>query len=203
MALFGHDNPHSRRVALLKIALPLLGLATLSTLFLVSTARVPDDLVPYADVDIADLLREPRLTGPSYAGVTRDGAVVTLSAREALLGEPGTSLGGLARDLEGVLETPDGVRSVFSAGEARLNVIEEQVLLLGGVRLSTSSGFELAFEEGQIALDRTSILAFGGIRAKGPMGQLNAGLVRISPAKDSPGSYQMVFKGGVRLLYQP
>ncbi len=122
MALFGHDNPHSRAVALLKITLPLVGLAILSTLFLVSTARVPDDLVPYADVDIADLLREPRLTGPSYAGVTRDGAIVTLSAREALPGEPGTGLGGLARDLNGSLETPDGVHSTFSAGEARLDV---------------------------------------------------------------------------------
>ncbi|MGQ0610509.1 MAG: hypothetical protein ACT4N9_05320 [Paracoccaceae bacterium] len=203
MALFGHDNPHSRAVALLKIALPLVGLAILSTLFLVSTARVPDDLVPYADVDIADLLREPRLTGPSYAGVTRDGAVVTLSAREALPGEPGTSLGGLARDLKGVLETPDGVRSTFSAGEARLDVSEDLVLLLGGVTISISTGTTLSFEEGQIALDRTSILAFGGISATGPMGRLRAGILSIAPAKDSPGHTQMVFKGGVRLLYQP
>ena len=203
MALFGHDNPHSRAVALLKITLPLVGLAILSTLFLVSTARVPDDLVPYADVDVADLLREPRLTGPSYAGVTRDGAIVTLSARETLPGVPGTSLGGLARDLNGSLETPDGVVTTFSAGEARLDVIEEQVLLLGGVRIAMSTGYELTFEEGQIALDRTSILAFGGIKATGPMGQLRAGLVSIEPAKDSPGAYQMVFKGGVRLLYRP
>lgn len=203
MALFGHDNPHSRAVALLKIALPLVGLAILSTLFLVSTSSTPEDLIPYADVDVADLLREPRLTGPSYAGVTKDGAIVTLAAREALPGAPGSSLGGLARDLSGSLETPDGVVSTFSAGEARLDVIEEQVLLLGGVRIAMSTGYELTFEEGQIALDRTSILAFGGIKASGPMGQLRAGLVSIAPAKDSPGNYQMVFKGGVRLLYQP
>lgn len=203
MAARGADNAHSRRVALLKIALPLMGLAVLSTLFLVSTSRVPEDLVPYADVDIADLLREPRLTGPSYAGVTRDGAAVTLSAREALPGAPGTDLGGLARDLTGQIETPDGVHTSFTAGEARLDTGGGQVLLTGGVRISMSSGYELSFGEGQIGLERTGITAFGGVKASAPLGAISAEVLAIGPAEGSPGRYLMVFKGRVRLLYQP
>ncbi len=203
MALFDQDNLHSQTVAGLKIFLPLLGLVILSTLFLVSTSDRHSDAIPYADVDVADLLREPRLSGPSFAGMTADGAALTLSAREALPGVPGSNLGGLARDLSGLLETPDGIQTRLSAGEARLDVEAQQVLLSGGVKLSVSSGYELAFAEGQISLDRTNITAFGGVRVLGPMGTVSAATLSTGPAKDSPNRYQMVFKGGVRLLYQP
>ena len=203
MTNFASENLHSQTVTGLKIVLPLLGLAILSTLFLISTSTSPDDPVPYADVDIKVLLREPRLTGPSYAGMTADGAALTLSAREALPGVPGTDLGGLARDLSGSLETPDGVMTTVTAGEARLDLAGQQVHLSGGVHLTMSSGYALSFETGSVALEQTHITASGGITATGPMGSLTAASVDIGPAEDDPKSYLTVFKGGVRLLYQP
>ena len=202
MGLLAPDNLHSQTVAGLKIFLPLLGLAILSTLFLVSTSST-DDAIPYADVDVIDLLREPRLTDPSFAGMTADGAALTLTAHEALPAVDGTDQGGLARDLTGILETPDGVETRLTAGEARLDVGANAVLLSDGVRLTVSTGYELAFAEGQVSLDQTNILAFGGVRIVGPMGTLTAATLNTGPAKDSPQTYQMVFKGGVRLLYQP
>ncbi len=202
MGLLAPDNLHSQTVTGLKIFLPLLGLAILSTLFLVSTSST-DDAIPYADVDVVDLLREPRLTDPSFAGMTADGAALTLTAHEALPAVAGTDQGGLARDLTGLLETPDGVETRLTAGEARLDVGANAVLLSGGVRLTVSTGYELAFAEGQVSLDQTNILAFGGVRILGPMGTLTAATLNTGPAKDSPDTYQMVFKGGVRLLYQP
>lgn len=202
MGLLTPDNLHSQTVAGLKIFLPLVGLAILSTLFLVSTSST-DDVLPYADVDVVDLLREPRLTNPSFAGMTADGAALTLSAREALPAVTGTDNGGLARDLTGLLETPDGVQTRLTAGEARMDVGANAVLLSGGVRLSVSTGYDLSFAEGQVSLDQTNILAFGGVRILGPMGTLTAATLNTGPAKDSPHHYQMVFKGGVRLLYQP
>ncbi len=203
MALFARENLHSQTVAGLKIILPLIGLAILSTLFLVSTRAANDDPIPYAEAEIADLLREPRLSGPSFAGMTDDGAVLTFAAREALPGVPGTDQGGLARDLSGTLETPDGVVTRLTAGEARLDVAAQSVMLRGGVRLSVSSGYDLAFGEGEISLDRTNILAFGGVKVTGPMGALTSATVNTRPADDRPNAYVMVFKGSVRLLYQP
>ena len=203
MASMTRDNLHSRTVAGLKIFLPLVALAILSTLFLVSTSNRHDDAIPYADVDVADLLREPRLSGPSFAGMTADGAALTFRAREALPGTAGSDLGGLARDLTGILETPDGITTRLTAGEARLDISAQQVLLTGGVSLSVSSGYELSFTEGQISLDRTNLLGFGGVRLSGPMGAVTSGTLNTSPAKDSPHQYLMVFKGRVRLLYQP
>ncbi|MGB4909398.1 MAG: hypothetical protein WBP15_12770, partial [Tabrizicola sp.] len=74
---------HTRLVGWLKVALPLTALAILSTLFLVARRIDPEAALPYAEVDVEDLAREPRMTAPTYAGTTEDGAALTLSADEA------------------------------------------------------------------------------------------------------------------------
>ena len=74
---------HTRVVGWLKVALPPAALAILSTLFLVARRIDPEAALPYAEVDVEDLAREPRMTAPTYAGLTSDGAALTLSAKEA------------------------------------------------------------------------------------------------------------------------
>jgi lipopolysaccharide export system protein LptC len=73
----------SRLVALLKVLLPLTALAILSTLFLISNRINPDDALPYAEVDVEARLKEPRITAPTYAGTTSDGAALEVTAAEA------------------------------------------------------------------------------------------------------------------------
>ncbi|MGB3251218.1 MAG: hypothetical protein WBB13_18855, partial [Tabrizicola sp.] len=68
---------HTRLVGWLKVALPLTALAILSTLFLVARRIDPEAALPYAEVDVEDLAREPRMTAPTYAGTTEDGAALT------------------------------------------------------------------------------------------------------------------------------
>lgn len=203
MAYSGPENLHSRTVVWLKILLPLTALAILSTLFLVSNAPAPQDTIPYADVDVADLLREPRLTDAAYAGMTQDGAALTLRAGEALPGVAGSDNAGLARNLSGLMETPDGVATRLAAGEARLDQEAGQVHLQGGVTLSLSSGYDLRFKEADIGLDQTLIAVRGGVAASGPMGTLTAQTLDIAPAGTEANRYLMVFNGGVRLIYQP
>ena len=55
---------HSRLVFWLKIVLPLIALAILSTLFLVSRNIGGDGTVPFSDVDLDALARDPQLTAP-------------------------------------------------------------------------------------------------------------------------------------------
>ena len=76
-------DTHSRVVAWLKIALPLAALAVLATLFLLADRIDPDDALPYAEVDVEDRARTPRMTAPTYAGVTSDGARTELTAASA------------------------------------------------------------------------------------------------------------------------
>ena len=103
---------HSRLVGWLKVALPLLALAILSTLFLVARTIDPEAAIPYAEVDIAERIREPRMTAPAYAGVTKDGATLTLTADEA---RPEAEGDGSAVKVHAQLATPDGARTALTA----------------------------------------------------------------------------------------
>jgi lipopolysaccharide export system protein LptC len=76
------DNAWSRWVVLLKIILPLIALALLSSIFLLSRTIDPTAYIPFTEVDVEDRAREPRLTTPKFSGVTSDGARVTIDATE-------------------------------------------------------------------------------------------------------------------------
>jgi lipopolysaccharide export system protein LptC len=200
MAWARPDNLHSRLVFWLKILLPLSALAILSTLFMVSRSINPDDAIRYADVDINDLMREPRLTLPNFAGMTTDGAALTLRAQEARLGPAEGITPGLISGLVGVLETPDGARTDLAAAGAYLDDSGQKMVLGSGVTVSNSAGYLITTDTISVALDRTSLDTAGPIKATGPAGQIEAGEMHLGLVGDS---YVLVFKGGVRMIYQP
>lgn len=198
MARMARDNLHSRLVAVLKLALPLLALVILSTLFLFSRGIDPEDAIPYAQVDVEDRLREPRMTGAGYSGVTADGAAITLSAAEAT---PGAD-GGTASVLQGRLETADGAATDIVALSATIDNATRQLELAGGVELRSSAGYLIEAAGFALALDRTWLESRGAVSAQGPMGQLTANGLRLD-RDTATGHYLLVFNGAVRLLYQP
>ncbi|WP_050526927.1 LPS export ABC transporter periplasmic protein LptC [Pseudorhodobacter aquimaris] len=196
------DNFHSTAVAWLKVALPLLALAILSTLFLVARTVDPSDAIPFAEVDIEDRVREPRLTQPTWAGVTDDGAALTISADEARP-QQGDALGASANALVLDLQTPDGGRANLVAGRGMLDSDQGVLLVDGGVTVTTSTGYEVTTDAMRAALDRTSLISETPVTGTAPAGQITAGAMEISQQPDAPGQYLLVFKNGVRLLYTP
>lgn len=192
------DNLHSRVVAVLKLTLPLVALAILSTLFLFSRGIDPEDAIPYADVEIADRLAQPRMTGAGFSTTTSDGSALSLVAEQAA--PDGT--GGTARGVTGEIVAADGSRTGFSATTARLDSAARRFDLSEGVRLTTSTGYDISAPGISLATDRTWLQSQGPVTAKGPMGDLQAGALEMRrAAADAP--YLMVFNGGVRLLYLP
>ena len=201
MGWFARDNFHSRLVVWLKILLPLAALAILSTLFLVSNAVTPEDAIPYTEADVAARIREPRLTDASYAGMTSDGAALTVKAATARPGTPGSADAASARDLSGSLETPDGGWTRMQAAEVRLDQAAHLMVLTGGVSLANSTGYAVTLTGMDVALDRTGLFSTGGpVTATGPAGKITAGAMELTPGGTG---YLLVFKSGVRLLYQP
>ena len=83
MAKTAPSNLHSQVVGVLKVVLPLLALGLLSTLFLFSHKIDPEDAIPYAEIDVGDRLRDPKMTDAGFASVTEDGAALTIKATEA------------------------------------------------------------------------------------------------------------------------
>lgn len=197
------DNAHSRLVAWLKILLPLAALAILSTLFLFSRKIDPSRAIPFARVDVKELAREPRVTAPNYAGVTSDGTAVTLSAETA---RPGGTNGASATGLHARLDTPDGTRTDITAGDGTVDPAAGRMVLQGGVKLVSSTGYTIDADKLIGALGKTDVQSDGPVRASGPLGTLNAGAMQLrrepGASADTSG-YVLVFKDGVKLVYQP
>lgn len=201
MARSARDNLHSRLVGFLKIVLPLIALMILSTLFLFPRPIDLEDAIPYADVDVAERVREPRMTLPGYAGMTDDGSELVLTADEARpgQGETGPSAYGLA----GTLTLPDGQSVSLTAKTALMRQEDRRIVLEGGIVLSTSDGYSIR-TAGIIAnLDRTGLESTAPVEAEGPPGTLTAGSMKISETTPGSGQYVLVFNSGVRLIYLP
>ena len=201
MFRLSQNNLHSTLVAWLKILLPLAALAILSTLFLVSRQINPEDAIPYATVNIADRLRDPRLTNASFDTVTQDGAAVSLQAKDAAPGVSGTPNAGKADGLSGQIDTPDGVVTHLAGAEARLDQQQRTVLVSGGVTVDTSSGYHLATQQLTLALDRTRLESGGPVTGHLPIGNITAGKMLLT--RNESGKYVMSFTAGVQLIYQP
>ncbi len=193
-------DSHSRLVGWLKVALPLMALAILSTLFLVARKVDPDSALPYAEVDIADRIREPRMTDAAYAGVTKDGSRITVTANEA---RPGDGTGASAARVAAQLATPDGAHTALTAGALQVRESAGELLLQQGVLVATSTGYELRTEAMQLALDRTGSESLGPVEGFGPPGRITAGGMQIRPSEAGQGEYLLVFNGRVSLIYDP
>jgi lipopolysaccharide export system protein LptC len=201
MALSWGNNRHSRIVAGLKVALPLIALAILSTLFLVSRTIDPADAIPYARVDVEDRVREPRMTLPSYAGVTPDGTSVTLTAIEARP-DAGDGGGATAKGVVAEVVTQSGAMTRIRAVTAALGAGANTLDLMGGVEITDANGMILQTDRLIVATDRTNVESEGSVTAYGPLGQLQAG--RMMLTQDSPDkTYVLLFKDGVKVIYQP
>jgi lipopolysaccharide export system protein LptC len=194
-------DTHTRVVGWLKVILPLTALAILSTLFLVARRIDPEAALPYAEVDVEDLAREPRMTAPTYAGTTSDGAALTLSADEARTATEGAP--AAAAGLRLALDTPDGARTELLAGTAVMQDATREVILSGGVTVTTSSGYRLQTAEMAAKLDRTGLESRAPVVATGPAGDISADRMTLSQDARTPGAYVLVFNGSVRLVYQP
>ena len=78
-----------------------------------------------------------------------------------------------------------------------------EVILSGGVTVTTSSGYVLETAEMAAKLDRTGLESRAPVVATGPAGDIRADQMVLSQDTRTLGAYVLVFKGAVRLIYQP
>lgn len=192
------DNLHSRVVTILKVVLPLIALALLSTLFLFSRKINPEDAIPYAKVDVEERLRDPKMTDAGFAGMTQDGASIAMTAAEAKPDATGASL----RLVMGTLQTPDGIKTEVAASAVAVDTAKKMIELTGGAELHSSNGYVVQAQGLGVATDRTRVESRGDVSAQGPVGQLTADHMLLTQ-EGEVGPYVLVFNGKVRLLYQP
>lgn len=196
-----HDNAYSRLVAWLKLLLPLAALALLSSLFLLARTVDPTQAISSADRDVEGLARDLVVGAPDFAGVTRDGSALRVTAR---LARPDQARPGRmqAEGVRATLDTPGGARYAMTAGSAVLDSPADRVTFRGDVVLSASSGY--VFRTGALwaSLTETRLEAEGAVTGAGPPGAIEAGAMTLRPTTDGDRGYVLVFKGGVKLVYE-
>jgi len=197
-----HDNSYSRFVAFTKITLPIVALGILSTLFLFSRNIDPSQSIPYAKVDVESLAKEQRLGAPNYAGVTEDGSAISITAQSAQpdLDNPDRIL---ANDITARIEDANDGYLDITSGSGMINSKHQILILKGGVHIVTSSGFTINASGITSSLGITSVVTDGEITADGPLGLLKAGKLEVLPQNGPKASHLLVFKGGVKLIYDP
>ena len=195
------DNAYSRLILWLKVALPLAALAILSTLFLVAETLDPDAAIPYADVDVDQILRDQGITRPSFGGMTPDGAA--LSFRAAAI-RPGESIREeiIATDLVVSIDLPNGTTIGITSPEGTIDLAAKVALLQGGTRLESSAGYTVESANIVARYDEIRVATGGAVEATGPGGRITAGAMGLE-RNVADGSYVLVFKDGVRLIYEP
>lgn len=202
MARAAGGDGWSRLVSLLKVVLPLAALGALSTLFLLSDRINPEDALPFAEVDVEERLREPRMTLPAYAGVTEDGSAIEVTAGEARPAQDGVK-GQSAVDVKGVMTTPDGVVTQLVADAADLPLDQSEVTFTGNVVLDHATGYRVRSAAMTASLQRTDVRSDVPVVADGPVGQITADRMRLTQDGAGGGGYLLVFNGNVKLIYQP
>ena len=193
------DNLYSAFVGWMKVLLPLAALALLSTIFLLARGTNNVQSIPYAD--LAAMAREQGMTNPNLAGVTTDGSAVSITAAALRPATDAVDAFSIIAPVL-VLNATDGSRVEVSSGLAEIDGRRKLMTLTELVRLGTSSGYMM--ETSGIAADLASgvISSLGPLEVQAPFGTLTAGKVVVMTSPDGLGQ-QMVFNGGVRLLYQP
>jgi lipopolysaccharide export system protein LptC len=196
------DNSYSLLVAWLKIVLPLIALAILSSLFLLSRQIDPAAVLPASDPGLADRLREPRLTEPVFTGVTPDGSAVTVTAVE-MRPLPGSLTEGTARTLTVRVETPGGNIATLAAPKGQLDTAAKTLALSGGVTIVTADGYSLAAPDMDASMATSELNATGGVTGESPFGTIRSRMMYVTRNPDHPDTQIVDFIGDVRLLYLP
>jgi lipopolysaccharide export system protein LptC len=192
-------NRYSTVVTWGKVALPLIALALLSTMFLFSRTPDPDAALPFADVDIAELVREQRLSQPRFAGTLEDGREVTLVATTAAP-EPANPSRIHLTDVETRVNLSEDNRLLLTARTGDMDLAAQRVALDGAVSATTTSGVSLTTDRMNVAMDIMQLLAPGPVELRGDGVILTAGSMEMTGPE---GAAFLSFTGGVRLLYEP
>lgn len=193
------DNSHSRFVLVAKIALPLVALGLLSTMFLFSRSVDIESAIPMVDVDPKEIAREQRLAAPKFSGVTSDGSTITVTAETARpnLTDPRRLT---AQNVTADILTTSGTQFRVLAETALYDGNTDQLDLQGNVRINTSTGYQLLTDALSASLAETSLASPGPVQGISLGGTLHAGRMELS---STDGSQVLVFKDGVKLIYDP
>lgn len=192
-------NLHSKTVSWVKITLPLIGLALMSSIFLLSGTPDTDSALPYAEADIEQIVREQRVTEPRFAGLLGEGREIILTA-ETVSSNDSTTNRLEAHSINGHLDLNATESLTIDAAFGTFDMARQTATLSDHVMLRTSMGYVLQSDVMILALDAIDVRAPTSVQLTGPGIDITSDTMELS---GPDGETILHFNGSVRVLYQP
>ena len=197
-----YDNTYSRFISWAKVLLPIAALTILSTIFLVSRNVDPTASIPFAQVDVEQLLRDQGISAPVYSTLSGEGTAVTFKAARVLPTQ-GEEDGGQAEDVQLSLEYPDGLKVNVVSNQAIMSDGGQVARLQGEVEITTSEGYVMTTDALLADIQGAWLRSDTQVVENGPFGNLVAETMEIKESGGDPTTHVVDFKDGVKLLYTP
>jgi lipopolysaccharide export system protein LptC len=194
---------HSRVVAILKVALPLIAVGLLLGLFVgAPDERSDGDGLVFAPGDVEALGSGLVVRNPTFTGTTQGGDRFGFTAATVEPDAAPPQRVAITR-LTGDVDLANGPIVTVSAATGDLDVATERLDLTGAVDLATSDGYRIRAEKVTLDLRAGSMIAGDAVETTGPLGRIDSGGLRVAPADESGEPRRFSFGNGVRLLYDP
>lgn len=193
------DRAYTRVIKWLKVALPLVALFLLSTMFMLSNKVDPTAAIALSDRAFRDRIDNQQLSNPRYAGNTNSGKPMTVTAQSA---RPDPDIEGktYGQQVNAVIQMDNGEVMTVTSDTGIVNEEEDLAILSGNVHIVTSDGYDLKTSQLTSLLSKIEGESAGPVDGFGPPGTLTAGKMRVT-SDDVTGKVTLVFTEGVHLVY--
>ena len=196
---FSFDDGYSALVAWLKTLLPIVALGLLSTIFLFSGKVDVTQSLPYAEHNIAEIIREQRITQPYFTGIASNGTEIALSAAYASPQVENAHILEIT-DLSVVLRSTSDRMVQVTAGRGALDSARQTAQISTDVHIAALPDFWVTTEALDMNFNQGFISAKGGFQGVTALGAITAGEMHLQMTADDQ---QIVFLNDVRLVYSP
>jgi lipopolysaccharide export system protein LptC len=177
---------HSRRVRILRVALPAVVAIVLLSIFLWSWIRPLRMLAAVAPVNMSDLVvsgSKIKMEEPRLAGFTRDGRPYQLTAKAAEQDLKNPDLVSL-RDINAKLEMGDAGHTEITAKDGLYDNKKETLTLGRDIVLTSDSGYKVWLDNAIVDVKTSHVVSDSKVRVRMLQGVLNANRLEVSEAGD-------------------
>ena len=198
------SEAYSRLVRLLRIALPLIAITLMSTMFLFS-----DRDSEFGDDFFEEIAREPAVEAgvlaPRFSGLSEQQEPFVLTARFArpLPDDPDQFE---MEDITGAFDRFDGQEVAFSAEGGGYNQLTQVLELTGAISLESTDGYALSTEGAEAKLSESVLILPNRVSIFTPQGTISADRMRAEQhgsTETGPETYMIWFEGNVRVRLLP
>jgi lipopolysaccharide export system protein LptC len=193
------DDSYSFFIAWVKTLLPIVALGMLSTIFLFSGKVDVTQSLPYAELNVEDIIREQRITKPYFTGISEGGIEFALSAAYATPNASQPSILNVSK-LRMEFKTPQGNTTEITAGLGEMNTETKNAKISRGVNLASKLNFWITTETLDIDFNDSYASTNGPFKGVFSLGSIESGNMVL---KMIAGDQQIIFTNGVRMLYNP